>query len=29
VQDKSTYLYDCVFWNPPEKFKWTYKRPVA
>ena len=21
-------MYDPVFWNPPEKFKWTHKRPI-
>lgn len=28
IQDPKTFLFDCVFWNPPEKFQWTHKRPV-
>ena len=31
VQDMSTFLYDTVFWNPPEQYKWNspdhVKRP--
>lgn len=29
LQDKNTFLYDCVFWNPPTEFVWTHKRPIA
>ncbi|CAN8073955.1 unnamed protein product [Agarophyton chilense] len=33
VQDPNTYLYDTVFWDPPEKFKWSgsdhVKRPES
>ena len=28
VQDKNTFLYDCVLWNPPQSFQWTHKRPI-
>jgi len=28
VQDKNTFLYDCVLWNPPQSFEWTHKRPI-
>lgn len=28
VQDPSTFLYDCFWWNPEEKFEWTHKRPI-
>lgn len=22
MQDPNTFLYDCIFWNPPEQYKW-------
>ena len=29
VQDKNGGIqYDCVFWNPPEKFKWTHEKAI-
>lgn len=28
VQDPQTFLYDCFWWNPEEKFVWTHKRPI-
>lgn len=28
VQDPTTFLFDCFWWNPDEKFEWTHKRPV-
>lgn len=26
VQNKTTYLYDSVYWNPAEKFEWRFQR---
>lgn len=28
VQETSTFLFHSVFWNPPEKFVWTHRRPI-
>lgn len=28
VQNPQSFLYDPVFWNPPEKFQWTHEKPV-
>jgi len=29
VQDEKTMLFNCVHWNPPQKYDWQYERPVA
>lgn len=28
VQDPTTFLFDCFWWNPEEKFEWTHKRAI-
>ena len=28
VQDPTTFLFDCFWWNPEEKFEWTHKRSI-
>jgi len=28
IQDKNTNLFNCVLWNPNEKFQWKNKRPI-
>ena len=27
VQNKQSFIYDSVFWNPPEKYEWKYPKP--
>ena len=28
IQDKNTNLFNCVLWNPEDKFSWNFKKPV-
>ena len=28
VQNKESFLYDCVYWHPEKPFEWTHERPV-